>query len=249
MIEEDTIAEERRSEVPRLTHLSGMTPEEMAALLGIKRYQARQIFKWIHGKQVFDFDRMSNLSKELRQTLSAKYKVCSLGLLKALASPGSGTWKVLLRLDDPTVPLSDENLQDLRGPIGAGYPDLLSIIPCVVSTGVDIPPDVSPTPSLVLRASPIPFRNDLELFVAPARSSVLPRRAAGEGAMLSARVAVYDVAGRQIRVLYEGPLASEGQQVTWNGRDQQGRRVSSGVYFVRATAGRESVTRSVVLLR
>ena len=71
MIEEHTVAEKRRSKVPRSTHLSGMTPEEMAAFVGIKGFQARQIFKWIHGKQVFEFDRMSDLSKELRQTLSA----------------------------------------------------------------------------------------------------------------------------------------------------------------------------------
>ena len=82
------------------THLSAMTPEEMAASLGLKSFQARQIFKWIHAKQVFDFSRMSDLSKELRQRLSTEYQVCNLSLVKSQASQGSGTKKVLLELPD-----------------------------------------------------------------------------------------------------------------------------------------------------
>ena len=43
--------------------LSGMMPGEIAALLGIEAFQARQVFRWIHAKQVFDFDRLSDPSK------------------------------------------------------------------------------------------------------------------------------------------------------------------------------------------
>lgn len=84
----------------RPTHLSAMTPEEIAAELSLKSYQARQIFKWIHAKQVFDFEQMSDLSKDLRHRLAAEYEACSLSLVKAQTSQGSGTKKVLLELPD-----------------------------------------------------------------------------------------------------------------------------------------------------
>jgi hypothetical protein len=48
------------------------------------------------------------------------------------------------------------------------------------------------------------------------------------------RLTVYDVQGRAVRVLVdEGDFASGAGRATWDGRDEQGQQVASGVYFAR----------------
>ncbi len=100
MLKDRIQVERRHTEAPEKTHLSGQTPSEIAALLGIEAFKARQIFRWIHAKQEFDFGRMSDLSKDLRARLSEDYTACNLTLAKAETSTRSATKKVLLRLPD-----------------------------------------------------------------------------------------------------------------------------------------------------
>ncbi|NOT33303.1 MAG: hypothetical protein HOP12_03940 [Candidatus Eisenbacteria bacterium] len=65
-----------------------------------------------------------------------------------------------------------------------------------------------------------------------------------------AQVRAFDGAGRAIRELHRGSLAAGRHAIEWNGRDDAGRPVSAGVYFVRATrAGGETRTTRVVKLR
>jgi hypothetical protein len=60
---------------------------------------------------------------------------------------------------------------------------------------------------------------------------------------------VYDVRGRRVRTLVVGPLSSGRHVVEWDGRDDWGQEVSSGVYFIRAAAGQQTITRKAVLLK
>ena len=53
------------------------------------------------------------------------------------------------------------------------------------------------------------------------------------------RVAIYDVLGRLVRKVAEGEFPSGGHRLVWDGRDEEGVRVGSGVYFYRVEAGRE----------
>ena len=48
-----------------------------------------------------------------------------------------------------------------------------------------------------------------------------------------ARLAVFDVTGRLIRTLLDDRVAAGPHEVTWDGRDDAGRGVGSGLYFVR----------------
>jgi flagellar hook assembly protein FlgD len=63
------------------------------------------------------------------------------------------------------------------------------------------------------------------------------------------KVAVYNLRGRLVRVLSSGPVEAAPGRLEWNGRDETGRPVASGVYFVRATSGAAEVSRKLVLLR
>lgn len=60
---------------------------------------------------------------------------------------------------------------------------------------------------------------------------------------------VYDVSGRVIRVLVDEQLKADTYEVIWDGRDNRGKTVTSGIYFYRLSAGRFTKTRKMVLLR
>jgi len=47
------------------------------------------------------------------------------------------------------------------------------------------------------------------------------------------RLKVFDTLGREVRVLFDGEQLRGEQQTSWNGRDNSGRLVASGVYFYR----------------
>jgi len=60
---------------------------------------------------------------------------------------------------------------------------------------------------------------------------------------------VYDVSGRLVRTLVEGPLAAGPHGSSWDGRDDRGRPVSSGIYFLRLQRGSFVKVRKMVLAR
>ncbi len=62
-------------------------------------------------------------------------------------------------------------------------------------------------------------------------------------------VAVYDVLGRRVRTLAQGPHEAGTYRVTWDGRDASGAPVASGVYLYRMTAGAFVQTRAMMLLK
>ena len=65
------------------------------------------------------------------------------------------------------------------------------------------------------------------------------------------RIEVYNIRGQLIRTLLDGSRAfGVGEHsVVWNGRDENGRSVSSGVYFYRMTAGEYQSVKRMVLMK
>jgi hypothetical protein len=63
------------------------------------------------------------------------------------------------------------------------------------------------------------------------------------------RLQIYDLAGRRVRDLTSGSVDAGRHQTAWDGRDAQGHRLSSGVYFVRLTTPSTSAQRRITLLR
>ena len=61
---------------------------------------------------------------------------------------------------------------------------------------------------------------------------------------------VFDLSGRLVRTLLSGEVAGQGHhEVVWNGCDDSGKQVSSGVYLYRLNAGDFSEARRVVLIK
>jgi hypothetical protein len=63
----------------------------------------------------------------------------------------------------------------------------------------------------------------------------------------SARLRVYDVQGRQVTTLVNGPQSAGWHSVIWNGRGLDGARARAGVYFLRLESGGLARARRIVL--
>lgn len=64
-----------------------------------------------------------------------------------------------------------------------------------------------------------------------------------------ARLAVFDIAGRRVRTLLEGPVEPGRTEADWDGRDSGGRTVGAGIYFVELTHPSGTASRKVVLTK
>lgn len=62
-------------------------------------------------------------------------------------------------------------------------------------------------------------------------------------------VAIYDISGRRVTTLLDGELSAGPQSLAWNGRDERGARLRSGVYLAVITMGAERLTGRLVLAR
>lgn len=68
--------------------------------IGEKKFRAKQIFQWLHVKRVFDFDKMTDLSVQLRARLKEIFCINGLFVQKRLESSIDNTVKYLYRLSD-----------------------------------------------------------------------------------------------------------------------------------------------------
>jgi M6 family metalloprotease-like protein len=63
------------------------------------------------------------------------------------------------------------------------------------------------------------------------------------------RLSIYDVLGRNVRLLVDAAFARGTYAVTWDGTDEAGARVPSGVYVYRLTAGSLSASRKMLVVQ
>lgn len=103
----------------------------------------------------------------------------------------------------------------------------------VIAVPTDAPARIEPS----LAVHPNPFNPKTNVRF------VLPR------AGVEARVDVYDVRGQHVRTLHDGVATGDVLELTWNGEDDRGARVASGVYLVRAQAPDFRDARKVALVK
>lgn len=87
--------------------------------LGQPAYRGHQIYRWIYARGVFDFERMTDLSRELREKLRAAYTVEPPSIAERHVSQ-DGTTKYLLELAD------GRNVETVYIPDGARHTFCLS---------------------------------------------------------------------------------------------------------------------------
>ncbi|HQF43328.1 MAG TPA: 23S rRNA (adenine(2503)-C(2))-methyltransferase RlmN [Ignavibacteriaceae bacterium] len=96
--------EEAKTEEPvKKTLLKGLTPKELKdffAAVGEKRFRGDQLFEWVYGHMVENFDEMTTLPNYLRKKLNLYCELNSLSLVTTQTSPRSGTRKYLFKTFD-----------------------------------------------------------------------------------------------------------------------------------------------------
>ena len=110
------------------------------------------------------------------------------------------------------------------------------------SSGVDITPPA--TPGVVLYPNrPNPIQS----------STLIPFAITGvaQGDVARVTMRVFNAAGRLVKTLVqnEAEVLPTVRVAKWDGRDEKGRRVSSGIYYYRLTVSGKNITRRMVVLR
>ncbi len=62
-------------------------------------------------------------------------------------------------------------------------------------------------------------------------------------------LAVYNINGQKVRTLVSEEMEADNHKVTWNGKDDRGNSVSSGVYFYRLQTSEVSQTKKMLMLK
>ena len=74
--------------------------QEKFVEIGLKKFNASQVFDWLHNKLVFDFDEFSNISKKDREILKKRFYVAKLEFKTHQVSEDGDTEKFLFELKD-----------------------------------------------------------------------------------------------------------------------------------------------------
>ena len=77
--------------------------EDLLKDLGEPKFRAKQIFDWLHAKQVDSFEEMTNLSKGLREKLAETASINGVEIVRKLVSQIDGTRKYLFALSDGAI--------------------------------------------------------------------------------------------------------------------------------------------------
>jgi hypothetical protein len=146
-----------------------------------------------------------------------------------------GTEWMIVGAGLPAVPVYDLKLHDPSRTLVAG-----TYGRSMHSLDLTTLPDVSgiPVEERVLQAvacAPNPFRSRASISFSLARASRVS-------------VDVYDIAGRRVKNLASGNRGAGDHRVVWDGRNESGRSVASGVYVARieTAAGTESVRLNLI---
>jgi len=131
--------------------------------------------------------------------------------------------------------------------LGQARPELIDYLQCAGSFGwpmrigsqpISVPENDSPKLShAILSCYPNPSNPQVSLFLE------LPYPAKVE-------LQIFDITGRSVRALRSGVSYSAGKhKIEWDGTNDRGEALSSGVYFVQYRSGRERASSSVVLIK
>jgi hypothetical protein len=147
-----------------------------------------------------------------------------------------GGYDAFVHIFDVGVPYDEESMHwprlchDLYNSGLYGGPSQSGVNP---DLGGDIPA------KLVLSGYPNPAKASVNI-----RLGIPSSAAAGE-----VEVELYDVRGRLVKQVYNGRLDPGFHEFRWDGTDQAGHSVSSGIYFMKANSGSGSAGGKVVLVR
>ncbi len=154
--------------------------------------------------------------------------------LDTKVTPGESYWYTLVSYDDGTQNWSNPgmSLESGRWWTWTGYTWAGATAP-QLGTSADA---VQPGSFALAQNVPNPFNPTTSInFTVPSTGD--------------AKLVVYNTAGQLVRTLVDGNIEAGAHEVTWNGKDDMGRNVASGVYMYRLTTGERQLVRRMVLVR
>ncbi len=109
--------------------------------------------------------------------------------------------------------------------------DISDAVFSIVAAGIEEEPPVLPVKSFSVTISPLPMTHQVQLIMHGKRSA-------------AASVDIMDVSGRVIR-----HIETEGSTFTWDGNDNNGSKVRSGLYLYKIYAGHDCASGKIVKIR
>jgi hypothetical protein len=148
-----------------------------------------------------------------------------------------GESEELFRINDEPVPVGSDEYRDATAIPGKSYSYQLGALAAegeVRSIVVSL--TLPPKPLTLYQNFPNPFNPSTSIaFFLPERQHV--------------RLTVYDVEGKKVRTLFDGTREIGKHTLLWNGANNQGNPVGSGVYYYRLEVGKKVLTKKMVILR
>jgi hypothetical protein len=170
----------------------------------------------------------------LRWDLAADEAVSGFRVYRCEAAGGSSE----VAVHDGLLPPESRSFSDRTAVAGREYSYTLGVVKPdgseVRSRSVSILP--KPVEAALYQNHPNPFNPTTTI------SFAVPRA-------MRVELAIYSPSGQLVRRLIDGPVAAGLRDVEWDGTNQKGQRVASGVYFYRFTAGKFTQTRKMILLK
>jgi fibronectin type 3 domain-containing protein len=124
------------------------------------------------------------------------------------------------------------NHDDLR----TNFEVLLRYFLGMIPTGADDDEADLPEQYLLFQNYPNPFNPATTIkFGLPSKSDV--------------RLQVFDVLGRRVAILADGPMEAGYHEIIWDGRNDSGGHVASGIYFYRLQSGEFASIRKMLILK
>jgi hypothetical protein len=167
------------------------------------------------------------------------------------AASGSNSAAVLhFRIDDPNLETLEIGTYKTESPYHElmyvynewdnGRPLVRDLVPVLengqVSLASQTPGAALPTEFELSQNTPNPFNPTTQIaFALPSASKV--------------NLTIYNVLGQQVKTLVDDYMNAGYQSVTWDGTDDYGGAVASGVYFYRISAEQFSDTKKMLLLK
>lgn len=120
---------------------------------------------------------------------------------------------------------------DLSGNESA-YSDEVSSVPDTAQGSEAIVPDVM----ILYQNYPNPFYP----------STTIPFKLTEDGTI---KLRILNPVGQTVRVLYQGEQKAGFHKIDWDGKDESGNEIASGVYFIRLEAGALQLTKTMIIFR
>ena len=118
------------------------------------------------------------------------------------------------------------------------FPDLDSVrVPVILTINNELgfKPSLLPTKYYLMSPYPNPFNPSTKIRYGTAYD-------------VNATIKIFDINGRVVRSILDGKISPGNHETEWNGRDDGGNNIPSGMYFIRYNAGDYRKTQKVVLL-